>query len=340
MYLHWILLITLTPSFVCEQCKAAQEELPTVQFVVGKWESQAKRIQIARFAWTNRQETPRATVAALSAIKRPKITTGFIIAETNDTLLVDREKMRFEVKGTRAAVNTDDLLDKIDQVTVFDGALFKELNSPNLGSKVPQGIETNKNKILENPDVTPILWSVMPSRKLIAIGDISSYVVTRRKHDHDDRSVIVLTEPDPEVRNNRRTELWLEPEKNFAIIRALCTNATTGDLISQLDIKYLEHPKGGWIPSAWTGVAVLGSDRGINTSFITDFDISVVPGAAEFGLDFPSNALVVDEKGRIVAEAKAGWIRTVTILVLIGLCCSAILILWRRFFGKRINTEI
>ncbi|MEO2031073.1 MAG: hypothetical protein ABGZ35_03205 [Planctomycetaceae bacterium] len=138
---------------------------------------------------------------------------------------------------------------------IFDGSSFRELLSAASTQHAEAAIYAGAGGGLpEDLAYRPLLLSLRPLSPLGTPPDTSRWELVANDVYVDGVRCLQLQESaDHDVVRS----YWIDPRRDFVIVRQIETHG--GTPAAQLDIKYEEHERHGWLPANWTVMIMQGS---------------------------------------------------------------------------------
>jgi hypothetical protein len=271
--------------------------IPTMQTIDNAWRKHAAAIQSGRFTWTRRQEMPRRVLYEDERGVGLNAREGTHVSEGTCTFVFDGNRSRLEVKGSAPSSTSPSELTPVDDVFVFDGLASKEYR-PKIGErKVPQlNLLGTENVVTKDVRVTPLMWNLRP---VDATPGIQKWEIGLTKDEGTKSLLITLTAP--KQPSSSRREVWLDPSKDYSIVRYIATDPNSGKQQKRSDVFLSHDTTGGWIPSSWTVIERLGENlTSVIVSKVNDYSINVQPDEKLFHVEVPENVLVLSREGKEV----------------------------------------
>jgi len=248
-----------------------------------------QKAQTLKVGWKER--TNYYAVAGARRRGRPVVT-----ATSNDnvdvtclnTVTIDGARIRFAWNRS----------DGINTLSAFDGQTYRMIDTPTSSHQYPRGRVV---KAL-NPDITmmalkPILMEFRLINPAVRAFQLTKFKVVDRNAVLDGHKCVLINDDDTGAANIE--SMWLDPARDYLVLRNTITNRRTSAESRRLDISYLDEPTVGWVPSGWSLIA--SRQRGVPfmsiTAEVTEFTINDKIPAELFQLTFPPNTMVTDSDG-------------------------------------------
>lgn len=304
------------------------DSLPSIATISEHWRMHAAKIRSARFVWTKRQEVPRELLALMAPVptKTQGATDGIHVSETTCHFTCEDEKMRLEIRGQAPSSSAE--LTVMDQVITFDGANSTDYQPALRENKLAHGqaVIEKQNRVALDPAVMPLLWSLRPNP---LINKIQKWEVTWTKGE-DGRRLVAISQPPGSGSASQRQSFWVDPAKDYALVRSVKTDRRTNKLNQQVDLFLVHDKEAGWLPGSWTYIEPI-NDRhtAVVLSKVTDYSVNVSPTTDEsFQVELPPGTLVIDRQGNVLktSSGRTGGIWLILAVVFLTVFVS----LWLR----------
>ncbi len=182
----------------------------------------------------------------------------------------------------------------VKRTTVFDGNIVKDY-APALGlTKFETGtiddVDLEHGRIL----TMPIMWTFRPTHPKLGVVDLDGLIRTKKPASVDGRRCIVLLKPSAAG----RTEYWVDPQRDFVILRYLVYADSAGkQLVQSLDVSYEEHATAGWTPVRWQSMMQFGNSLGQSSNVrVVKSSINPALDPGLFDLRFPVGTRIRDRR--------------------------------------------
>jgi hypothetical protein len=213
----------------------------------------------------------------------------------------ERVSMQWD-DGKLLIVIQNSKLRHVRRVCAFDGRLYQMLVE---GALLFDGVSTRPtyssgiireagySGCVTEIEFQPLLLAIQPFHRQLGRIDLASVRELSKKPTLDGRILVAL-----EVRTSRSSpthhELWLDPERNHALVRIF--TVTKGHILRQSDITHRDVPGEGYLPQHWT-IHDLREDGSLwrqVSATIQQWDITGLLEASDFGVQFPAGSVVTD----------------------------------------------
>ncbi len=284
---------------------AAQEEKDTVNKVIQAWRNRQERVRSGHFVMEESRTFAEGTLTAKANSFRSRLLEPGVQAEARngpfrDTtvevqsiLSFEGDRMRYTIKGPQWAPEREEFLEST-YLSVFDGSLGKTFYSDSADEKLfPLGfidVKTDRNPDAKTCYLYALFMNYRPFHP--TMGQFSSQGwTTAGKGVVDGKDCLIVEN----VGSSWTKSCWVDPARDYIILRY--TNRTTrgGKDVSKLDISYINDKKNGWIPSRWKAV-LLFPERGTldesSTTTVSSYTINPSFEPSEFQIDFPVGTFV------------------------------------------------
>jgi hypothetical protein len=218
--------------------------------------------------------------------------------ESASELWLDGEKMRYLQDLYQWSKEKQTML-PWPMVGVNDGKTTKELQERGREDKnFPLGWVRAEKRYWMTMSVEgyPLFMTFRACEQRLAVNDISQMVLTGRQAPIDGHLCCELQLKHPGT--STLDHLWVDPSRDFVITRYLQTD--NGKFISQTDVRFVEDPEAGWVPSAWDVVARFpdGKLQLSEEAQVLEHQINPALDADLFDIDFPRGTVVNDEPAK------------------------------------------
>lgn len=299
----------------------AQEEKDAVEKVIQAWRNRQERTRSGHFIMEESRTFAEGTLTSKANSFRSRLLEPGIQAEARngpfrDTtvevqsiLSFEGDRMRYTIKGSQWAPEREEFLEST-YLSVFDGSVGKTFYSDSDGGKLfPLGFIDAKTD--KNPDAqTCYLYAIFMNYRPFhpAMGQFSSQGWTMAGKGVVDGKDCLIVE---NVGNSWTKSCWVDPARDYIILRY--TNRTTRGSkdVSKLNISYLNDKNNGCIPSLWKAV-LLFPERGTlnegSTVSVSSYTINPSFEPSEFQFDFPVGTFVrhFQEKDQYLVDKNGG----------------------------------
>jgi hypothetical protein len=264
----------------------------TVATIVNVWKARQDSVRTVRFIYGGKESAAKESLSPPGR-SLPKPPEQGISFDANEGIMLDGDKMRYQIKGSIWDAEKGELVPN-EKIFTFDGEESKDF-WPKGTKKADQGYI---NTIKHNSQVTslhalPILMLFRPFHSSMGFFKPERYVVGPQPGVIGDRTCLILNEV-PEPTSTRVRAIWVDPARDYVVCRyAISTNGQTH---VKLDISYQQDPKHGWVPSEWDVTELASADVVLRsfTAKVSDYAINVPLDAALFQVDFPAGTWVTD----------------------------------------------
>ncbi len=343
-----LLVLLATQTFFIQSVCFGQEadKLANIHNIMKAWEIHADLIRSARFTFLKRQEIPRSVIAdiPLELIQGgesapPMSRKGIHASETTCTFLLEGDKMRFEMKGNIPSRTSSTELNSIHQTSVWNGFIFKQYIPTAGGKEHRQGVlGQGQNGIIQEPSILPLLLNLRPN---LIKTPMVKYSVAPSKPEKDGPGLLMLTEPNLGDKNPIVRRFWVDPAKDYAIVRYMETVSKTSALLLQVDLVLFLEPDNGWIPTAWTRIIPVPNNpaHAIDTVTVTESKINLAVENSDFDLFFPTGTILLDPNGnRIGPDMENKSLSKNTLYLIVGFTLiGGVLVL--KIFQRRLKNK-
>ncbi len=181
-------------------------------------------------------------------------------------------------------------------VSAFDGKTYRKLVQGGSAAH-PRGVVAKVNRDTELSVLKPILWTFRLLNQEMRILPIEDFDVAEERVLLDGRACILIN--DGGKANSNVRSFWLDPERDYSVLKYTFKDGRTGALSRQMNVSYVNHPVAGWVPSGWSVESSWadGSPMSSVTANVTDTKINQAVEASEFAPVFPSGTFVTESEG-------------------------------------------
>jgi len=231
----------------------------TLKTIEKLWKARQERIRSARVSWVERHTVTKGFVTDLlgampggaQRLTQMGITPGSIVPPQDVSFDITAS---FTFKGARARLDYDDrqwsATEKAfvpqPEVTVYDGKVSKRLlvkGTPY--SAWPYGHVTGAHPFRGSLILIPLIVTLCPMHPDMRLFDINALVATGQRAVIRGRLCLELQQ----VHRNVVERLWLDPSRDFIMLRFLRTiNERT---LNKIDVHYHQDSNGQWLPERW-----------------------------------------------------------------------------------------
>jgi hypothetical protein len=282
---------------------AAQPDTARLQQIDKAWDALRKRAHAGRFEWSEERTYMAGTLLSRSRNAASANRSSNLSPPTDKTVQVlvsvafDGSLVRYSVNGP--TWNTE-------HADFFEGLYVSannEHDSKSLyGKSAPAGLGSHPvgfvHKLGGNWDSgTPCLQAVFIG---LHGGSLGGFALSRQEGMIGTHRCIILTsrkEDDAQSEAKEQTEYWVDPEREFALLRVSRTYAS--DPTYQLDVSYQFDKTYRWVPESWTGIVLRRNPGKMQLMFhavVSKYELGIAIPHSEFELDFPVGTEVMDRK--------------------------------------------
>jgi hypothetical protein len=254
------------------------------------WRDRQERVRSFRFTWTRRFFEPTEIPAARGA---PGAAPRIFRLTDKATLTVDGRRMRYVLDGQRhGALGTTQIRTRV-RTAVYDGSIHTKVE------RVPSRLEdsTFVQAVIssENPDVHSDMLALLLAFRMLDKGmqptyDLTSFQLAPETPQLNGRPMIVLT--------SDRTRMWIDPQRDHAIVRILLYHPGTERIQTQANLDYRLDARHGWLPDywEWTRFTRDGQWRMTSRSEVRACEINPSVPESTFQVEIPADALILDQR--------------------------------------------
>lgn len=281
----------LTDIGFAEDAKAEPAEpQPTMEDIFKVWKAREAKIRSIDFEWLeHRTATPESYVGEDGMI--PPIDPEQLVSEFKASFSLEDNKNRYAALDQHAWHLDNQVFGLQDYTASFDGVVSKSLVFDKMGQ--------SKHAVIHPPDehmatkllfVKPIWWAY------------------RANTDHDSwaRRNMTVEAGRYEVRGVKclllkslSVKVWVDPARDFVIVRYANMNVQTNEIRNHLDIWY-KADEGVQVPTRWKYIERNGENKLLSVTdvLVTSFSINKPFKDGHFSLTFPEGTLVTDVSKR------------------------------------------
>jgi len=273
------------------------------------WEEREKRVQTAKFSWTEWQTIPKGSypdfptaqdgqIGQFTPRENPSEDTTH---EVKRALSVDHEMLRVTKDGP----------DWISQLRTFVQRFYISVNNGEESrifhgkpsENLPASGAVNRgdlNQEMAINGVLPILITYRASHKSMGRFEKEKCRIAQVNAILQGKSCIVLEQP---MQGNYMMVGWIDPASECSILRfAQVFGGRTG---FQTDITYVKDAAYGYVPSSWQSIVIdtkTSCVRESDKARVDNYALSIPIDRTEFTFQFPPGTLVQDDRdGRLWA---------------------------------------
>lgn len=291
--------VAATLSFLCfvQVAGKAQCEI-TIHDIKQAWRKNEKKVSKFKFYWQERWTmTKGSALDSRDSMRVNPDKLDFppkdVTFNTLNVLSVDGAKMRHRHEGMAVSIEKGNMVPQVMDA-VFDGETSRNFR--------PRGMVNEANGFIYHSERHQDANSMRTMALLLAFrpldrhyGDIrlAEFEVSGLKAKVDGSTCIVLTEF--AIGNRLVRTLWLDPLRDFAVVRYMIANAT--QVLAEGRIKYVKTEKHAWVPDRWESV-VMKPDGAVRESYnavVTKYFINEPLPEDEFLMTFPAGTKVHDQ---------------------------------------------
>jgi hypothetical protein len=287
----------------------AAETRPAINEVLRAWKNRQDSVHSARFEW---EESFTQAAWALPDLRldkptrdRPRRRSPGSTRQASFTHIV-RRSLVFD--GTRVRQTRDgkmwnesrgEFLDE-SYVNVFDGdrsiGHYRKLADQKRDADSTAFVGKIGYQEKSNYHVEPIMLHYRALDPVLSPFQASELTATEKLGIVDGHGCVVLEKP---VSGGAFVEqYWVDPERDFSIVRYTTSRGSSGPVIFQVDVSYKQDPTHGWVLSDWRA-SLTSSRRGMREGTIakiTSYALNAPVAAEEFQYELPPNTSVADAR--------------------------------------------
>lgn len=218
--------------------------------------------------------------------------------EFTHVLIVDGMKMRIESDAPVLLGFGSNTLRKEQYTSVYDGNSQTALQNP---ANVTEGgefwqanlrgsNETDRDETAVMPLLVTFRGNDIEHGSTFTDFDLRNHVVTRELGEIDGHSCVVL--------RHGRQYLWLDPQRDFVMLRLLLMKPDMQGILFQGDVSYREHNEAGWIPTEWHYAYLMPDGRlaSMYAGEVKSIEINPTLAAETFTIRIPPGAVIYDTR--------------------------------------------
>ena len=259
---------------------------PSMEDILKVWEAREEKIRSAHFEWLEHHAvTPEVYIDEEGKI--PPIDAEQLAFEFKASFSLENEKNRHTAVDKHAWSLDKHIFHLQDYTASFDGVVSKSLTHDKTG-QVKSGIihPRDLHSATRLLSVKPVWWGY---RGKTDQANSSRWDLKVQSGQYEVRGKKCLLLEGPLLK------VWVDPNRNYVILRYANINGQTAQFESHLDIWYEEF-EGVPVPIRWKFIHRSGASqlREVIDYRVTTYSLNKPLGKNHFSLDFPKGTLVTD----------------------------------------------
>lgn len=275
-----------------------------LQKILDAWQKRQARVRTWKYVYSSRVHLRKEGRAREIRPRRPE-TPSLPFDQLTDlkytvhfTFFFDGLRMGYRFHGVqRGRAATNELMEVTGR-KVFDGKECRHLHVwPSLRhgtGPFPQYDIENGNKSFLHIGNYPFLFAYrMQEPKLFSSSvTTDSLKVNDKRVLLDGRNCVVLRAP--------RFSLWVDPSREFVIVRYRRHGANPEKTLVQMELDYSKVPADGWVLTGWTKTrfSPAGTVTSSTRTTVTEYEMNPKIPDSEFQIEIPDGALIWDARDR------------------------------------------
>lgn len=284
------------------------ESAPTVQQIFDVWNARCQQIRSARFTFTDETVLMRGSRNGRRGRRRDDQGRAFPDAPLTllreNEVVFDGDKVRRDRRGPDW-VDGAECAQFVHYVELYDGERCLSYYGFDGKSDDVHPLQfvypARGDRAGVFPGRLPSLWPVFHALRIQHPGferfDAKTYRLLDREGTIDGRRCLILAEDVPPAGSTLTHYVWVDPEKNYSVVRT--QSGARGTTLFQLDIDYTHDDASGlWVPSHWVHLyhaEVVGGGRVLQetaTFTVTDYALNPPVDDATFTFEPPSGTSI------------------------------------------------
>lgn len=246
------LLVLIATLFSALEARAQPPKNATIEEIVVRWKQRQEATKTFRITWTQTVLYPKSGYSTAY----PSVTGAGATFPPNDLTLaqsglvvMDDTKARYEYQGHAYSTISKSFTES-SIASRYDGKTGASLREAQEGdyTLVTRRTATAPPR-LSSTITEPFLRAFRPANSQLSGLDLDYFQVTGRRSAVNSRDCIELTlrSAQPGV----KTTLWLDPEREYHVVRYHQTLERGVFSLIQDDVRYEKDSSGRWLPNSW-----------------------------------------------------------------------------------------
>ena len=283
----------LLPTVLCVCTQVASDFAPTnitARDVVETWKDRESKVLTAEFSWKVKEAyTPEGVLELLrgpneaSSVAAPAKDIEFSYPSN---LLLDGSRMRYSKSMMAVKAPPEYLQLEGRYISSYDGQSSRMLNLYAGGSR---GIILNEQRNTDSisQHLVPLIW---------CFRGLNPTFTELREPELHVRGIIRMNQMDTLFVESPVRRFWLDPKREFIIVRLQGIRLSDGNPYYEADIDYQPDGMTAWVPQKWRVKAINRAQKITSTyeATVTKHAINLPVEKDAFRLDFPADANVYD----------------------------------------------
>jgi hypothetical protein len=264
---------------------ARADDKPDLQTILDAWKAREKAIESFDFHWRSKRfyaaqkEAPKMPDGTIYP-KRPASTFFWQYRLASDS----NGHSRFEDKGHTWNMPKGDF-SPTSAVGIYESNNEQMIVSESGDRDFPQVVINRSHPLGSITEVRPVNMALRPLTPAAGGFDRNTLKLSDEIDAIDNVPLLILTDS--------HNKIWVDPSKDFLPVKCIESGDHVGFPYSiEFTIAYAHDASHGWLPKSWA----LDSDHGnlTESATVTEFTVDQSIPAAEFSVDFPHGAIIID----------------------------------------------
>ncbi|MCI0380492.1 MAG: hypothetical protein L0215_23140 [Gemmataceae bacterium] len=290
-----LLLVTLVATPAGGQSKYSKES------IVKAWKERQDKTRSARFNWTEKQTDTRGVISTFWKLFNPALQETIPPNDTTYTnmcsLAFEGDKLRYENSSFTWSTKTN-RYEPMSYLAVFDGETCKVLRKydKNAAKPWPQAVIREEKQHVDATvaELQPILMTCRSMTAGMRAWDPEDFILSQQTGVINKKVCLELNRRLAFA--NLETKLWVDPARDFVIVRVLTLNNNV--IWYKIDVEYDQSAEMVWVPKEWevTFNNPKGNVERTHKSRVTEYSINPTGASPHFDIDFPLGTAVINAK--------------------------------------------